>query len=128
METRSTPEALLKRIEEAARGLLFPSESDFPLTPLLWDQGEPTAETLLLARGLDASTPVERISVVDVFAPVLGSSDGDAARYEQIVDLLTDELSNARAYRIGRTEIEIVVLGQHPDGAWLGLTTKVVET
>ncbi|WP_437679716.1 nuclease A inhibitor family protein [Sorangium sp. So ce131] len=131
----TSPEDLLASLEEAAQGLLFPSESDHPLRPFRWAGDAPSPAALLAAQGLAAETPVEVTTAGDLFAPVLEPPDGagdaalaDAARYRRLVDLLERHLTDLRVYRAGRVDIDVILLGRHASGAWLGLRTKVVET
>jgi len=131
-----SPDALLARLEEAARGLLFPSESDYPLTPFRWrnDDDEPSPDALREDLDLPAGTSVQVVSVEDFFAPVLAPPDeggvppGDAARYRDLAALITQHLGDVRVYRVGHADIDVLVLGRHASGAWLGLRTRVVET
>ncbi|AUX40955.1 hypothetical protein SOCE26_023570 [Sorangium cellulosum] len=131
----SSPEDLLASLEEAVQGLLFPSESDHPLRPLRWDGDAPSPAALLVAQGLGPETPVEVTTAGELFAPVLEPPEGagdaalaDAARYRRLVDLLQHHLTDLRVYRAGRVDIDVILLGRHVSGAWLGLGTRVVET
>lgn len=127
-----TESSLLDRIEGLSRGLLFPSESDFPYTPLSWGATEPTPEAVAAALGLAAGTPIEVLAVRDLFEPLMdvqeGASEEEAARYRALVDLFETELTSARALRVGAIDIDIYVLGRDPAGTWLGLKTHAVET
>lgn len=131
-----SPEELLAALEEVARPLLFPSESDHPLCPFQWAGGGAlTPEALIESQGLAADAPVEIESVADLFAPLTDpppeagdTALSDAARYRQLVALLGRHLDDLRVYRVGRVEKDVYILGRHPSGVWLGLKTKVVET
>lgn len=136
MQVQPTPpEELLAALEEVARPLLFPSESDHPLRPFRWAGGALSPAALLESLGLAADTPVEIESVEGLFAPLTDpppeageAALSDAARYRQIAALLARHLDDARAYLVGQVERDVYVLGRHPSGVWLGLKTKVVET
>ena len=127
-----TAPSLLDRIEELSRGLLFPSESDFPYTPLSWGAGEPTPEAVIAALGLAEGTPIEVVTVAELFAPLMdvtaGASEEEATRYRALVALFETELEGARALRVGAVDIDIHVLGRDPTGTWIGLKTHAVET
>jgi hypothetical protein len=49
-------------------------------------------------------------------------------RYRTLVRFLTDELADSRAYRLGRIDIDVFVIGRTREGEWAGVTTKVIET
>jgi hypothetical protein len=137
IKAKPTP-PLLATLGKATSGLLFPSESDYPLTPYTFagDKGaEPTPATLLAAEHLPSDTPVETITVADLFEPFARADDdasaedkAEAARYRAIVELLSHELTDLRVFRVGKIDIDVYVLGKDPSGAWLGLKTHVVET
>jgi hypothetical protein len=130
---------LFETLGKATEGLLFLSESDAPLTPYRFPGppgAEPTPEALLNVEHLPSDTPVETITVADLFGPFEHAEEGaspedeaDAARYRDLVALLTRELTSLRVYRVGKVDIDVYVLGQEAaSGAWLGLKTHVVET
>jgi hypothetical protein len=135
-DARATADELMNRIGEAASGLLFPSESDFPLTPFRWSGGAAGAvlseEGLLRSEGREPGTPIEVASAEELFAPVTeAQEEGDASeasRYRALLALLKGELDDLRTYRMGKVDIDVYVLGRHASGEWLGLKTHVVET
>jgi hypothetical protein len=132
----SAPE-IVRALEEAASGLLFPSETDAPIAPLeltLKDaQGdELSPEALLGAQGLPEGTRVETLSAEELFAPFLEAGDDDSQKYQRLLAILNGELTGVRAYRAPTrddpTTIDVFILGRHSSGAWIGLKTRVVET
>lgn len=136
---KSPPESqLLDTLGKASSGLLFPSESDAPIT-LYGFPGpagvEPTAASLLETEHLPSDTPVETITLDELFDPFVAAGANaspedlaEAKRYSDLVELLSHELTHVRVYRVGKTDIDVYVLGQGACGAWLGLKTHVVET
>jgi hypothetical protein len=58
---------LLQAIGEAANGLLFPSESDFPIEPFDYGDQKPTPAGLLEKLGKEASTYVEEMTLAALF-------------------------------------------------------------
>lgn len=126
---------LLQTIGEATKDLLFPSESDFPIEPFDFGDAEPTAEGLRKALGKDETAAVEDTTLAEVFEGLTSAADDasesekeSARRFANVVQVLEANLKDVRGYRIGKTEIDVVVLGRHESGAWLGVKTKVVET
>lgn len=128
--------AIFHALGRAAAGLLFPSESDAPLTPYRWaGAGEPTPAALREALALAPETPVETVTARDFFAGVTEAPEGasaeeraQAARFHALVELLSGALADLRVYRVGAVDVDAFVLGRHPSGAWLGLRTHLVET
>jgi hypothetical protein len=126
---------LLQTIEDAARGLLFPSESDFPIEPFLYGDQRPTPAALLERRGLAPDTNVDETTLEDFFAglteaPKDASEEerASAGRFRSLMKLLEKNLDDIRVYRLGKVDIEVVVLGRDASGTWLGVRTNVVET
>ena len=110
----------LERLSQAAAGLLFMSESDYPFELIQWDgQTEPTAEFIRNVSGEAEDSPVEKLEV-DQFL--------NAGRYQRLLLALQRELSDLRAYKVGRINMPVYVVGRSREGSWLGLATRVVET
>jgi hypothetical protein len=129
------PKAMLRTIGETAQGLLFPSESDFPIEPFFLGADEPTPEDLLAHQGLAPDTPVEETTfdcffdgLTDAPSDASGTDRETAARFRSLKVLLEQSLEDIRVYRVGEIDIEVFVLGRHPSGTWLGVRTNVVET
>lgn len=128
------PEGLLARIAEITSGLLFPSESDHPLTPYQLGEGEPSPELLFAELDVPVGSPIETLTAEEFFAPVLapeedgGAPPEEAARYRELLDLLQGHLADVQVHRVGRYDVDVVIIGRHPSGAWLGLRTHLVET
>ena len=61
-------EQVLKRLSQAAAGLLFMSESDYPFALIQWDaQTDPTAEFIRNVAGEAEDSPVEKLEAAFVF-------------------------------------------------------------
>jgi hypothetical protein len=132
-----TPETttLLHTIKAAAEGLLFPSESDFPIEPFFFGDQEPTPEAIRKQLGLAPDVPVEETTLASFFEGLTETSE-DASheqqactdRFRTLQRVLETSLEDVRVYRVGTIDIEVIVVGRHPSGAWLGVRTNVVET
>jgi Nuclease A inhibitor-like protein len=127
-----TAPPLLDRLEQLSKGLLYPSESDFPYVPVGWGADEPAPAVVRAALGLAADAPVEVLEVRELFAPLMdgtgGAGEEEAARYGALVEVFVTELTSARALRVGAVDIDIYILGRDPSGTWIGLKTHAVET
>jgi hypothetical protein len=127
----------LKELEQATEGLLFMSESDYPFQIIQWNpQQEITPEYLRIqTSGAGLDTPVTRQSVNDFFRAATsepawkkGVELETARKYQFLVRLLKETLSDLVVYRVGAINITIYIIGKSETGNWLGLTTQVVET
>jgi hypothetical protein len=48
--------------------------------------------------------------------------------YRRLHELFNANLSDARAWRIGNMEIDVIIFSRASDGRWVGLKTRAVET
>ncbi|MCS6899807.1 MAG: nuclease A inhibitor family protein [Myxococcales bacterium] len=125
---------LLEDLARLADGLLLPSETDAPLTPVLLGQA-PTPEVLRKASNALEDAPVEEGSLESLFADLereLPSRDegeqAEARRFQELHTFFRERLRGGRVFRVGRVEITVWVLGQDEQGRWGGLRSQVVET
>lgn len=126
----------MTRISKAADGLLFSSESDYPLEPFVWtDSAQFTPDALYKLTTLPAATPVAKEDVSDFFAPMLTRASGDTpdarkrvTRFRKLVKLLRQQLSDLAVYKLGEVEMPTFIVGRLADGTVAGLRTTVVET
>jgi hypothetical protein len=132
--TTDTP-ALMHALTEATRGLLFPSESDFPIEPFRFGREEPTPEALVKLSGLPEGTAVEEGTVGALFEGLTVAAEGateeekaSAGRFRGLVEVIERELKEVRAVRVGKNEVEAFVLGRDADGEWVGVRTRMTET
>ncbi len=126
----------LDRLTALASGLVLVSESDHPLRVV--DLGEaPEAElpSLIRAAVSRADAGVQRVSLEAFFERATRAqpyhTDADRViveRYRELVRFMTRDLSDARVYRVGEIEVDVYALGQSPQGEWLGVATKLIET
>lgn len=129
-------ERLMAEIEGAAAGLSFMSESDFPFVTFRWEGlDDVTPEFLRGLTGHDPSAPVEALSADQFFRAAASEPEWKSAaeletarRYQSLLRLLKEGLSELRVYRVGTINMPVYVVGRGPSGAWMGLSTRVVET
>lgn len=126
----------LAALVEAAGGLLMPSETDAPFTPVHWAGAWPLSPERVRARlGLPPATPVERRPVARLFAaltrvydPGDAAAEARAARFAALRREVEGRLHDPAVYRVGSIKIDVLILGRAPSGAAIGLRTTVVET
>ena len=128
-------EQLLEELREATRGLLFMSESDYPLEVFKWTTAEPTREFLRKLAGRDSPPEVETQGPREFFRAAASEPDwkgeaelATARKFQTLLRMLETALSDLRVYRVGSIDINVYVAGRAPSGNWLGVSTRVVET
>ncbi len=129
--------ALIDEISQANAGLLFPSETDAPIRPFVWQQTEPfSIAALRSVQGYSQHVPIAVLDVDEFFGPATRAYDwhGPAeqertARFRALVELLKARLHDLAAYKIGESgTLDVFVVGRADDGTFAGVTTQVVET
>jgi hypothetical protein len=128
---------IIELLTKASEGLLYPSESDYPLQYVEWNTGGKRL-TKKLIRQLthkQETAPVKSLSLDDFFRNVTEIKDwygeeekADAERFSQLKEILQNNLANIRVFKVGKIEIEAYIVGKTRDGKCAGLSTKVVET
>ncbi|HZT59316.1 MAG TPA: nuclease A inhibitor family protein [Pyrinomonadaceae bacterium] len=131
-------DSLLRNLKRVTRGLTFMSESDYPVEPFLQDgagQPAPTAQDFVASKKTDANAGVSEVDFDNFFKGATQEQDGQdseartqAARFQSLVRLLRDNLSDIHVYRVGDVEADVYVTGRTKSGSLAGVTTKVVET
>ncbi len=135
---KESPSSLQPTIEPLLTNLLYPSESDEPVSfvqcylkqksPLTGSQIE---EWLMLP----PSVFVEEIPEAEFWKPVTKQEewygDDEKKRTEAFLRLqqeIEKHLTGRQVFRVGDSEIDVYLLGRTPEGDRAGLKTKVVET
>jgi predicted peptidase len=124
------------QLQEASNGLLFLSETDAPFEVIHWSaQGELTPAKLLQLTNHPPDAPLEMLAVDDFF--VIATQEEDwheeeeretVKRFQNLVSVLKQNLSQLQVYRVGNTNIDAYIVGVTPGGELAGLSTKLVET
>lgn len=130
--------AVRDALRGAARGLLYPSETDAPFAwfrramPARWPAD--AAVRRLARAGADA--PVTESTLDETFSRVVEQVDpADAMaralrpRFAALKRTLPERLREVRVFRVGAgPRVRIYITGVAPSGALAGLRTEVVET
>jgi len=130
--------ALRQRLEQAAEGLLYTSESDRPFEffflPGTGNQ-PPGAEAFARLIGAEPGAPAAESDVdtfferhVERIDPVDTAAQQFRPRFERLRETLRNELRWTTVYRIGRVEVQCFVVGGDGRGNLTGLRTVAVET
>ena len=111
---------VIEGLSQAAAGLLYMSESDYPFELIQWDgPTEPAPEFIRKVAGEAEGSPIQKLEVEQFL---------NSGRYQRLLLVLQDELSDLRAYKVGRINMPVYVVGLSREGSWLGVATRVVET
>jgi hypothetical protein len=129
-------EQLLEELETLIEGLLFMSEADYPFQTLcLKGEAEITEERLRKLAGAPADAPVETQALEAFFRAAASDPDWKnekelavAKRYQSLMRWLKENLENAIAYRVGRIDIQVYIIGRSRSGSQVGVSTRVIET
>jgi hypothetical protein len=118
---------VVEALQKASKGLLWPSESDEPLEPFLWQDGDKlTHEKLLQLAGAEEGTSVEEVTLAELLRTI---PPEDKSKFDKLVKVLKEQLSDIKGYKVGdEAERELYIAGKTQDGQWAGLKTTVVET
>ena len=128
-----TAKEITDRLSQLADGLLFPSESEYPLEPFTWKSATLKPETILTRSQKTADTAIESVALEEFFAPVTTDEDWFDDEDREIAQRFRDlqaaiaTLENVQVFKVGKIEIEVYIVGAiGPD--LIGLKTTVIET
>lgn len=135
LATKRSDDPDLAALVALARGLTYPSESDFPFEPFAWD-GEPGASTeICQAIAQQTGKPFELRSLDAFFARlVVAGPDATAEqrvtteRFRVLSAAIADRLSNTSVCRVGAIRIDVYLIGRSSAGTVVGLHTISIET
>jgi hypothetical protein len=125
----------LQQIETAAHGLLYMSESDYPLDLVVLDGISGNIEEKIKGLNLSSQGPVEKVSLDYFFRNMVRSGPDapteqkeSARRFQVLGQLLKEKLHDVQVYRIGSIQVTAYIIGRLSDGSYAGLKTTVIET
>ena len=111
---------ILDQLKRATAGLLVMSESDYPFEVIRWDGStEINPEFLRSLTNEPAESQVEETSVEQFLA---------SGQFEHLERFLRTHLTDLKVYKVGAINIPVYIVGKSPEGSWLGLSTRVVQT
>lgn len=123
---------------QAAEGLFYPSESDYPFEYFEWTEiTSPTLTKKELRQftGLASGVPVRTLTLDQFFEPVTSTKDwygeeekATVLRFLHLKQVLQDNLTDIQIFKAGKVEFTVFIAGKTISGKWAGLSTKVVES
>jgi hypothetical protein len=125
---------ITETLTQASQGLFMPSESDYPFEVFVWEDVELTPEKILELTNYPPATSIEQVELDYFFRNVAKEKDWhddiqkeNVAKFQNLVQVIKDNLAELRVYRIGTIEVNVYIVGKTNDGL-AGLATKVIET
>lgn len=123
----------LKKIEEAASGLLFLSESEYPFTIFQLEEGNVESRLRELSGKPDAKMETVTAeyffrNMVKVYPGYSKEQTETARRFAELQNRIHEILTSPAVYRIGSVQVDVFITGKLSDGRYGGLRTMVVET
>jgi len=109
----------LAALRRAAKGLLYPSESDEPFKAFRWPavKGELTAETIRKAGKHPDNSPVEEVPLDEFFGELTEDleaegeeGEADAERYRNFEKTLREQLEGFKVFRVGDRNVTIYIV------------------
>ena len=121
-------DSILKQLQTASKGLLYPSEQDRPIKAFFWPQAEVGQENLdtatvrkMTKQPEDAQAETKPLEFF--FSPV-----ADDPEFQGLQQALKQLLTKIEVYRFGDTDKQVYVVGKTSEGDFAGVSTHVVET
>lgn len=121
------------KLENAAKGLLMMSESDYPFTYFSTTNKTVDENLILSLTGKPAGTLIEKTDLDYLLRNMTTTASGSvdqhtADRFFILSDQLKKELKGIAVYRVGEVEIEVLIIGENSEGVIAGMRTKLIET
>ena len=111
---------ILDQLKRATAGLLVMSESDYPFEIIQWDGSTVINPEFLRSLTYEPEeSSVEETSLEQFLA---------SGPFEHLERLLRKHLTDLKVYKVGVINIPVYIIGKSPEGSWLGLSTRVIQT
>lgn len=134
----NTASSFIGDLKKITDGLMFQSESDYPVEPFemkLKEGSSLSATEIIQAEHLSVESPVKEMSIDEFFGSAMQEQEWQdengrarAKRFKALVELCKANLSQIKVYKIGEVEADVYVVGRAGSGDIAGVKTKVVET
>ncbi|MCC6328916.1 MAG: hypothetical protein IT174_10400 [Acidobacteria bacterium] len=126
---------LRQALDDACRGLVYVSETDSPIVPVLSATPNDVTVEEFIKNAVRSNGPVEKRPTAAFFDRLTSEKAwqneeerSNAGRFSKLRAIVLDQLDGPATYRIGRVQIDIFVLGRDEEGRIAGFRTRSVET
>lgn len=127
-------QAFNEQLKKLVRELWFPSETEAPWTIPTWTIAAMDDEHIRQGLRREADAAVREISLDDLMAQVqrrckgYGTEGQEIARqHGDLIDFLRQSCDRVRVFRVGEITVDILLIGETPNG-YAVLQTQSVET
>lgn len=125
--------SLINELKKATAGLLFQSESDYPVKPFFMKgNGQKAIKASDIVKD---KRPIKQVGFEEFFTVATKEEDWygpdeqkTVKQFQDLVKILKGNLSDIKIYKSGKVEMDVYVVGKTSDGDFAGISTKVVET
>src|SRR4051794_25041472 len=119
----------LRVLHKAIKGLLYMSEKDAPFAVVAIKEGEtPTVANIAQLLNVPADSLAEEVPFGMFFGELTKvqkwHAEDDKAvvkRYQDLLAVLRQALTELKVFKIGRIRVKIAILGKTAGGKWAGL-------
>lgn len=128
---------LTDELAKAVEGLLYVSEADYPFE-VFSSSDKADALTPQYLRRIThhgPKTPVESVNPKSFFRALTEEQQWygpaerkTAAQYKFLLKIMQDNLHDVKVFKLGKTQVEIYIVGISSTGEVIGVSTKAVET
>lgn len=129
---------LIELLKSMSDELLFTSESDYPFEVICWELASETIDNESIKHYIQLQnepTEIKQISPQQLLYPLAKSRPyysterrEKANRFKQLIQFFESQVSNSTAFKIGKTEIDVYIIGMVSNSHIIGLKTVAVET
>ncbi len=127
---------LIQKLELATVDLLWLSEAEYPFQVYYCQDAANFNQNVLLQH--DNYSPEIKIAIQEFHSFFASATQeqtwhneeekDEIKRYQALVDLMAENLTDIRVYLLGQVEIDVYILGETANKAIAGLTTKIITT
>ena len=132
-----TNREVLQQLRDLTSGLYYQSESDFPLEVIYFNvltTEELNLAGLLALTGKAPAEPIEKVDSSYFFRRLVEVSNKSNSDYnlkdriKLLQAFIEEHLLNLKAFRIGKSEVTIYLIGNLQQGGYAGIETTAIET
>ena len=111
---------ILSDLRNASAGLLVMSESDYPFELIEWGETAITPKYLCSVSERPEGTSIEETDIRTFL--------GENEQFHKLQEVIETNLVHVKVYKVGTINIPVYIVGRSPEGNWLGVSTRLIQT